>query len=149
MKLMKFAEILTRRRELLGYTKADVARKLKISSVNVTNWEAGKHGIDRTNLVELAKYLGLTTSQLNGEAHIPSGLLFKNEALAEAAGYKWEDPQKNQAPEPYESIDQEPGRFLLRVNLEDIELLSVFHQLDVRARRDLLDEAYDLARISK
>jgi transcriptional regulator with XRE-family HTH domain len=142
-----FSEILKLRRERLGMSQMDVGKAVGLKSgVSCSDWERGDGLPESKRLKPLAQRLGLTVGQMFGEAEIPADLLFENAALAEAAGFSWTTPIKPPAPIPFEPVGQEPGRFLLRVNLEDCELLSTFNQLDSRRRRDLLLYATDLLR---
>ena len=56
-----FAGRVTHARELKGLSKADVARKLKLSSPTVNDWENGKsRRIDGVNLLNLSQLLGVS-----------------------------------------------------------------------------------------
>jgi transcriptional regulator with XRE-family HTH domain len=142
-----FSEVLKLRRERLGLSQMDIGRAVGLKSgVSCSDWERGDGLPESKRLQLLAQRLGLSLSQLFGEAEIPASLLFEDAVQAEAAGYVWGEPIKPPAPVPFEPVDQEPGRFLMRVNLEDCELLSAFNQMDSRRRRDLLLQATNLLR---
>jgi transcriptional regulator with XRE-family HTH domain len=135
-----FGEIVKLRREKLGLSQMDVGEAVGLKSgVSCSDWERGDGMPESKRLQPLAQKLGLTVGQLFGEVDIPVDFLFKNAAHAEAAGYIWGEPIKPPAPQPFEPTGQEPGRFLIRVNLEDCELLSAFNQFDSRSRRQVLD----------
>lgn len=134
-----FGEIVRLRREKIGASQLDIGKAVGLKSgVSCSDWERGDGMPESKRLEPLARRLGLTVGQLFGEVDIPVDLLFKDAAQAEAAGYAWEEPIKAPAPVPFEPIGQEPGRFLMRVNLEDCELLSAFNEMDSRGRRQLL-----------
>ncbi|WP_219116106.1 LexA family transcriptional regulator [Janthinobacterium sp. UMAB-56] len=65
---MKFPEILRARRKELGLTQQDIADIWGIKSVNVSDWERGKGMPETARLGALAKRLGMTISELMGEA---------------------------------------------------------------------------------
>jgi len=134
-----FKDILKLRRERLGLNQGDLATAIGLKSgVSVSDWERGDGLPESKRLQDLARRLSLTLSQLFGEVEIEPSLLFANAAEAAIYDVSWTEPIKPQAPKPFEPADQEPGRFLMRVNLEDCELLSAFHELDSRRRRDVL-----------
>lgn len=65
---MKFAQILKKRRAELGLTQQAIADIWGIKSVNVSDWERGKGMPEASKLPALAKRLGLSLSELMGEA---------------------------------------------------------------------------------
>lgn len=144
---LEFPQILRLRRERKGKNQTEVAIAAGLKAgVSCSDWERGDGLPESKRLKDLADYLDLTIGQLFGEAEIPSSMLFKDAAHAEEYGMPWEDPIKPPPPKPYQPEDQEPGRFLMRVNLEDCQLLTIFHQLDARRRLDLTSYGNDLLR---
>lgn len=137
---LEFPEILKLRRERKKKSQNEVALAVGLrAGVSCSDWERGDGLPESKRLKALADYLDLTIGQLFGDADIAPDLLFENASQAEAYGMPWKEPIKPPPPKPYQPEDQEPGRFLMRVNLEDCELLSIFHQLDARRRSDLLN----------
>lgn len=65
---MKFPEILRARRKELGLTQQDIADIWGIKSVNVSDWERGKGMPETARLGALAKRLGMSISELMGDA---------------------------------------------------------------------------------
>lgn len=65
---MKFPEILRARRKELGLTQQDLADIWGIKSVNVSDWERGKGMPETARLSALAKRLGISISELMGDA---------------------------------------------------------------------------------
>nr|WP_314607356.1 LexA family transcriptional regulator [uncultured Janthinobacterium sp.] len=65
---MKFPEILRARRKELGLTQQDLADIWGIKSVNVSDWERGKGMPETGRLGALAKRLGMSISELMGDA---------------------------------------------------------------------------------
>jgi len=146
---MEFPQIVRLARRKNDMTQADLAGLLDIADTNISAYENGRDGQQKwptlENLRKMAEKFKMTTSQLLGETDIPAHLLFKNQAEALAAGQKWDEPVKAK-PRPFQPDDQEPGRFLMRLNLEDCELLSLFNQMDSQRRRILLANARDSIR---
>ena len=141
---MKFEQILKLRRKRLGKNQRDVAAWLEIAPTNVSDYERGNQIPSVGNLMVLCEKLKLNAAQLLGQTDIPADLLFSSKEEAESAGYQWDEPIPAEPAKPYEATDQEPGRFLMRVNLEDCELLTAFNQMDSRGRRTLLGAAHDI-----
>ena len=54
------AQKIIRAREALGLSQAEMARRLKISSSHLANWEAGRHYPDVWKLAALCDDSGLT-----------------------------------------------------------------------------------------
>lgn len=69
---MKFPQILRKRRRELGLTQKDIADIWGIRSVNVSDWERGVGMPEAAKLTALAKRLGMSLSELMGEATRPS-----------------------------------------------------------------------------
>lgn len=144
---MEFFKIVKLARDKKGWSQEKLGARVGVSGGVISTYEniEKKAMPSLETLRRLASEFGLTASQLLGETDIPAHLLFNDEAAANAAGFKWDEAIKA-PPKPYQPEDQEPGRFLMRVNLEDCELLTTFHQLNVRDRRDFIVYGNDLLR---
>lgn len=146
-KKLEFKDILRLRRTRIGATQMEIAVAAGLKSgVSCADWEAGDGMPEAKRLKPIAQRLSLGVAQLLGEAEISPSLLFESAAAANAYGFDWQEPIKPPAPQPFEPAGQEPGRFLLRVNLEDCELLTAFNQMDARGRRTLLNSAHSILR---
>jgi transcriptional regulator with XRE-family HTH domain len=147
---MEFFKIVRYARKKNGWTQAELGAKIGVKDSNISDYEKEDGGMPRLeNLQLMARLFGMTTSQLLGEVEVPTHLLFKDAAAAAAANCKWEEPIPAEPPKPLLVDSQEPARFMMWLNLDGCELLSVFHQMDVRARRILLGTAHNLLRDSK
>jgi transcriptional regulator with XRE-family HTH domain len=143
---MKFPEIVRRARKKKGWSQSELGKALGMADTNISAYENGKGMPSLENAREMAQIFRMTTSQLLGETPVPTHLVFMSKGECEAAGYSWEDPIPCEPQKPVEVRGLEPGRFMMLVNLEGCELLSVLHQLDSRDRRTLLGLADELLR---
>jgi transcriptional regulator with XRE-family HTH domain len=64
----EFAERLKAARKLSGLSREKLSRAVECSARTIENWEAGKSAPDVPRLMALAKALGVSTSQLLGDA---------------------------------------------------------------------------------
>ena len=67
-----------RYREEAGLTQAQLADKMKVSTISVQNWESGKTGIDMSRYKDLAYYLNISVDLLIKESLIEADKKRKN-----------------------------------------------------------------------
>jgi transcriptional regulator with XRE-family HTH domain len=64
VQLNRLASLIKSRREELGISQADLARRLGVTQVAVLRWEKARTMPDMINVTKLANFVGLSTEEL-------------------------------------------------------------------------------------